>query len=395
MKQAGFDVKETLGKLNKGYEIQFEKNDVALDIFWIYPGTYRGKEYFILSSYFGQCDNLPHGTCVYGYRPYNVVRKRFLGNTYNVVPKKTLIDMYGKDYKVPIKYDYYSGQELGHSKGLIKDYYRPKPTDQKIAFCFLLYNAPIHKKIWAKFFNDGKTPLPQYNIYSHIKKVDSNTPKYISRGKVKTIKTAWCEENLVWAQIKMLKRGLADPDNKYFVLLSDNCIPLLTFDETYRKIFSTSKSRIEIDMEHEARNVGLYYASQWTLLTRKHAQQLVNLKESPQGMSFVKKIKQKLCDAGYCLCPDEIYPINWFINLYGKPSTSKFKSQFIDKAPTYTYWDGIAPHPIKFTDPKLQKFKNKICNSGAIFARKFNNKAATDIGMKCSHIKRKSKKKLN
>lgn len=387
MKKEGFEITNTLGKLDRGKEIQFEKNGVDLDIFWIYPGIYRGKEYFILSSYFGDCDKLRHKTCVYGYRPYAVKKVRFLGKIYSIVPKKTLIDMYGKTWKTPIKYDYFQGITEGHAKGLLKDYYDPRPTDQKIAFCFLLYNTVEHRKIWEKFFSGDNYPIPSYNIYSHLKKVTDETPNWILKNKIRTIKTGWCEENLVFAWINLLKEALKDPDNKYFAILSGSCIPLFTYEETYKKIFSSSKSRLNIDLTAEAyQATGLYYADQWVVLNRKHAELLVELKDTERGNEYLKKIRKQICIDDSCFCPDELYPVNWFIENYGKPHTKTFRKEFKDMQTTYTYWDGKKPHPIKFNNEKLKKFKEKICDSGAFFGRKFNEKAAKNIAMLCNKL---------
>ena len=60
MKKEGFKINTTLGKLKRGKEIQFRKDNVPLDIFWTYPGKYRGKDYFILASYYGDCDYLKY-----------------------------------------------------------------------------------------------------------------------------------------------------------------------------------------------------------------------------------------------------------------------------------------------------------------------------------------------
>jgi hypothetical protein len=49
----------------------------------------------------------------------------------------------------------------------------------------------------------------------------------------------------------------------------------------------------------------------------------------------------------------------------------------------YTYWDGVSTSPVKFTSAKLSKFKNKICKSGAFFARKFDKTSAKKIFEAC------------
>src|SRR3989304_10183263 len=118
MNKHGFEGTNEFGSLSKGKEFQFWKDDVPLDIFWIYEGEYRGKKYHILASYLDQCDELPKKTCIWGYRHYKIMSIKFQGHKYYTIPKSTLVDMYGKDWKTPKKFGYAQGIEQGHYKGL-------------------------------------------------------------------------------------------------------------------------------------------------------------------------------------------------------------------------------------------------------------------------------------
>lgn len=383
MEKQGFELVGKYGKLATDLELQFEKNKIGFDIFWIYEGTYRSKKYFLYYTRFGMCDDLPNKRCVWGIRPYKTIKIDFLGTVYNVIPTKTLVDMYG-DWKTPKKYNYFQGLELGAFKGLLTDYSKPRPTNAKVAFCFLLYDTHKHSDIWVKFFNGDNFPIKNYSIYTHLKSISDKTPKWISENKIKGIKTGWCEENLVLAWIKLLQKAMENPDNKYFILLSGECIPLFTFAQTYKKIVSSNKSRINIDANSNATaDTGLLYADQWVLLTRKHAKLLIDLATTPQGKQFMKQIKQQICTKVTCYCPDEIYPINWFVHKYGQKTSTKFKSQFRLVKTTYTYWDGKQPHPIKFNTKTMEKKRKTICTSGALFARKFNSRAGRQLAMTC------------
>lgn len=383
MEDAGFTIEATLGKIDDNFEIQFSMDDIGFDIFWMYEGKYRGKKYFITSSYYGACDNYPRKRCIWGYRPYKPVTLDFLGHSYQAIPTKTLVDSYGEDWKIPKVFGYHEGLESGY-KSLLADYYKPRPTNNKIAFCFLLYDTHKHSQSWIKFFNSDKYPIKNYNIYTHLKEINKNTQDWLVDHKIQSIKTGWCEENLVYAWIKLLQKALKDPDNKYFVILSGECIPLYDFSTTYKKITSTKKSRINIDKNAEATfDTGLAYADQWVVLNRKHAKELVKLKTTKEGKDFRKSIKKTICTDDVCFCPDELYPANWFIYKYGKPSSKTFRKQFKIQQTTYTKWDGIKPNPIKFTSVKLKRYKKSICKSPAFFARKFNSKAGKLLAMNC------------
>jgi len=94
----------------------------------------------------------------------------------------------------------------------------------KIAFCFLLYDTIQHLDIWENFFSqdiDGSSM-----VYSHLKTVTNKTPGWVKKAKVPTVETNWCGEGLINAFVRMLKKALKDPNNKYFALLSGSCIPL-------------------------------------------------------------------------------------------------------------------------------------------------------------------------
>jgi hypothetical protein len=380
----GFDILGYEGILERGYELQVEKNGIGLDLFWVYEGEYRGKKYYLISSYYGECDKLVFNTCVWGYRPYRVQNIDFLGHKYKVVPKKTLVDMYGKDWKTPKKFGYFEGITSGGYKGFLKDYYNPRPTGNNVAFCFLLYDTVKHNKIWTTFFSQDNYPIQSYNIYTHLKEVTDKTPDWVKRNKIRGIKTGWCEENLVWAWIKLLRAALENKDNQYFTILSGECIPLFNYEETYKNITSSNKSRINIDYDAEVTiDTGLLYADQWILLTRKDAELLVKLKTTEAGKKFAKKLKLEICTGDVCYCPDEVYPINWFVHNYGSPNSAEFKKHFRVMPTTYTFWDGKKPHPIKFQNPKMLEKKKTICQSGAIFGRKFNPKAARCLALKC------------
>lgn len=376
----GFNINGHEGILKRGYELQVEKNNIPLDIFWVYDGEYRNKKYYLISSYYGDCDKLRYKTCVWGYRPYRVQNIKFLGYNYKVVPKKTLIDMYGKDWKIPKKFGYFEGISQGGYKGFLKDYHKPRQVGNNIAFCFLLYDTVKHNKAWTTFFSQDNYPVRSYNIYTHLKEVTDKTHEWLKKNKIPSIKTEWCGESLVWAWIKLIQTALKNKDNQYFTLSSGEGIPLFTYDETYKKITSSKKSRINISYDANVYiKTGYLYADQWILLTRREAELLVKLKTTDEGKKFTNKMRLETSE----FCPDEVYVINWFIHNYGKPSSEQFKKYIRNMPTTYTYWLPNTAHPLRFRTPRMVKDKKTICESGAIFARKFNPKAGRCLALKC------------
>jgi hypothetical protein len=134
MKKFGFELVDVQNNLDRGREYIFdymetEGEPVPLDIFLVYEGKYRGKNIHWVGSSSGTggaesiCDQLPYKLCVWGYRRYKPRTIKFLGKRYKIIPKKTLVDMYGKNWKTPMVYDYFSGISEGYYKGLLKDYF--------------------------------------------------------------------------------------------------------------------------------------------------------------------------------------------------------------------------------------------------------------------------------
>ena len=98
----------------------------------------------------------------------------------------------------------------------------------KIALCFLTYDNLSQPKIWENFINS------KYNIYIHNKnKFTGVFQKYCIKNK---LETKWGDISLVKATLNLFKEAFQKEDNKYFILLSDKCIPLYNANDIYNKV---------------------------------------------------------------------------------------------------------------------------------------------------------------
>jgi hypothetical protein len=268
----------------------------------------------------------------------------------------------------------------------------------KIAFCFLLYDTLEHRCIWEHFFCQAD-PL-KYSLYAHFKTVNSKSPKWLTNHKVGSVVTGWCGEGLVNAFSKMLTKGLEDPDNKYFCLISGTDVPLYKFAKTYEIITGFKKSRLQYSPPgniFETDNT-LLSGHQWVILKPKEAKIYKRLSDpnDMEAQNFIKELRKQYLDNGVKItkgnvkkihenygwiggCPDEVYPINWFVNVY----KNKINKHLDNKMTTYTHWDFEKDndHPTILDLKKTMKIKNKILKTGAIFARKFENDAADLISL--------------
>ncbi|GAG86727.1 unnamed protein product, partial [marine sediment metagenome] len=181
------------------------------------------------------------------------------------------------------------------------------------------------------------------------------------------------------------------------VLLSGSCIPLYSYRDTYKKITSSDRARISYKKDPTKKKEKMYFAHQWVILNRKTATDYARLadRKDVKARTFIKKMRRIYKDNDVIVgnkpvigleesdmhCPDEVYPINWFIKLYGKNMDKYIKRQMT----TYTRWDmdKDPDHPQTFNIKTVKKYKKSICGRGHIFARKFNKQAAAYIGMNC------------
>ena len=268
----------------------------------------------------------------------------------------------------------------------------------KIAFCFLLYDTLEHRCIWEHFFCQADPA--KYSLYAHFKTVNSKSPKWLTKHKVKSVKTGWCGEGLVNAFSKMITKGLEDQNNKYFCLISGTDIPLYKFAKTYEIITGFKKSRLHYSRPGNVFETDktLVSGHQWVVLKRKEAKVYKRLSDpkDAKAQKFIKELRKMYFEHGAKItkgdvkifdkdggwlggCPDEVYPANWFIYLYGKGA-----NKYLDnKVTTYTHWDYSKSddHPTILDLKNTIKKKKKIMKSGAVFARKFKKDAADLISL--------------
>ena len=156
----------------------------------------------------------------------------------------------------------------------------------KIAFLFLTYNNLKRAEIWDRFFDSKHSD--KFTIYNHAKEPEKITDlllkdKHISEH----IETCWGCFGTVEANILMMKQALQDPLNKKFILITDSCIPIVSFNIFYNKIMKDDKSKIDIFYNQEQRynhiiNPSFTYdkftksSAQGLIFNRKHTELLVN-----------------------------------------------------------------------------------------------------------------------
>lgn len=159
----------------------------------------------------------------------------------------------------------------------------------KIAFLFLTRRDVPLARVWEAFFtqSNGRASVyvhvsdPGYNLSAHV------DPSSVFYGRqVGHVEIEWGGFGMVHAEKKLFHAALQDPTNQRFVLVSESCIPIRSFDFVYsyltaaNKSFITSHSstwrlggkRLESEIPKHLTRKG----SQWIALTRPHAELVVN-----------------------------------------------------------------------------------------------------------------------
>lgn len=111
---------------------------------------------------------------------------------------------------------------------------------KKIAFLFLVIDNPNFPKIWNSYFRGHKD---KYNIYIHPKFPDKLTwnKKYMINN-LKETKWGFITN----AYIELLKEAYKDEDNYKFIVISESCVPIQSFDNFYNDAINDTRSWIKI-----------------------------------------------------------------------------------------------------------------------------------------------------
>ncbi len=135
-----------------------------------------------------------------------------------------------------------------------------KKNENKICFMFLTRGNIYHEKIWKTFF-DHADPN-KYSIIIHPQNPDEIKTEFFKQFIINDIiPVKW--GNILTAWIHMLKKMFLDENNKYFVWLSETCIPVKTFEEIYE-----SSKNICIPMFTKFHEQFRIRYGQWTIFPR-------------------------------------------------------------------------------------------------------------------------------
>lgn len=102
----------------------------------------------------------------------------------------------------------------------------------KIAFLFLVIDDINFPTIWEDYFrgNEGK-----FSIYCHPKNPQNVVTPWLRENIIPhLVETSW--GHITNAYFTLLYEALKDPLNQKFIIISESCLPLRSFDDLYNKL---------------------------------------------------------------------------------------------------------------------------------------------------------------
>ncbi|MQL73309.1 hypothetical protein Taro_005651 [Colocasia esculenta] len=156
-------------------------------------------------------------------------------------------------------------------------------TNPKIAFLFLTPGTLPFERLWEKFFLGHED---RFSIYVHAsrEKPVHVSPLFMNKD-IHSEKVVWGKISMVDAEKRLLANALQDTNNQHFVLLSDSCVPLHSFDFVYSYLMETNNSFIDCFEDPGPHGTGRYSehmspevdkgdwrkGAQWFSMKRQHA----------------------------------------------------------------------------------------------------------------------------
>lgn len=156
-------------------------------------------------------------------------------------------------------------------------------------FLFMLRDSLPHPEVWKTFF--GNAPAGSWRGWAHCTQIEGcrndKVLESLAVRVVPTVPSRWCDD-LVTAQVSLIRQALTDSQGapgvpEKFVLLSDTTLPIKPFPSVHKGLLETRESSVCMRPVNEwpsavvnGSELRLVKHSQWVVLTREDAQELVN-----------------------------------------------------------------------------------------------------------------------
>lgn len=209
----------------------------------------------------------------------------------------------------------------------------------KIAFCFLVYSNIDHEGLWSEWFSDvDKSKYTVYISQSHPKK--TAPVNQFKDNIIPTRDTQYYHKSIVGCQIDMISTALKDDNITHIIFLSGSHIPVKKFSYVYDNIKLTTMHDVtprNMDREFKAQGLdrnfrNLVKSSQWTVITRSHAEDIV--------FTLDDNTLDEICPRGkydISAAPDEIIIQSYLLSNNPKSDFNIIQND-PESSPTFEYW---------------------------------------------------------
>lgn len=206
----------------------------------------------------------------------------------------------------------------------------------KIAFCFLTRSNLLQPAVWMRFFSTASQQA--FAIYCHPREAAGVTTA-ILQGRIiaSQTPTQHGHVSIVAATLNLFEAAYADdPENEYFVLVSESTIPIVPFETVAAELRAVGRrSLIHYSVpppgtEHYERaaslkdrspfSAGFFFHDQWIVLHRRHVELLL---DRPALDLFEDMF-----------APDEHYFMNALVHARGAAIV-----EFDNRRTTYVNWN--------------------------------------------------------
>ncbi|CAN7047716.1 hypothetical protein IGI04_025942 [Brassica rapa subsp. trilocularis] len=188
----------------------------------------------------------------------------------------------------------------------------------KIAFMFLTPGTLPFEKLWDLFFRGHEGKL---SVYIHASKdTPVHTSRYFINRDIPSDEVVWGTISMIDAERRLLASALRDPENQQFVLLSDSCVPLRSFEYMYDYMMFSNVSYVDGFYDPGRHGTGRHTdhmlpeipkedfrkGSQWFSLKRQHA--IITAADSLYYSKFRDYCGPAVESNKYCIADEHYLP---------------------------------------------------------------------------------------
>ncbi|CAG7900544.1 unnamed protein product [Brassica rapa] len=188
----------------------------------------------------------------------------------------------------------------------------------KIAFMFLTPGILPFEKLWDLFFRGHEGKL---SVYIHgSKDTPVHTSRYFINRDIPSDEVVWGTISMIDAERRLLASALRDPENQQFVLLSDSCVPLRSFEYMYNYMMFSNVSYVDCFYDPGRHGTGRHTdhmlpeipkedfrkGSQWFSLKRQHA--IITAADSLYYSKFRDYCGPAVESNKYCIADEHYLP---------------------------------------------------------------------------------------